>query len=136
MDLRPLDLVEMGTSDYDITAYQPVLYCAQSVDEVVAEIGGFFRSCDDASIGALRAVAGRSPDDRDSTPDVSSRPPPKSSCSPTTKRSAPCADLGRARRWSWPSTAPSAGARSAVVGCGRIQRPATRSGMPSASLAP
>ncbi len=28
MDHRPLDLVEMGTSDYDITAYQPILFRA------------------------------------------------------------------------------------------------------------
>jgi phenylalanine-4-hydroxylase len=58
MELRPLDLVEMGMSDYDITAYQPVLYCAESVDEVVGVIGSFFRSCDDGSIGALRARRG------------------------------------------------------------------------------
>ena len=30
MELRPLDLVEMGTADYDITHYQPVLYRAES----------------------------------------------------------------------------------------------------------
>ena len=35
MEHRPLDLVEMGTADYDITHYQPVLYRAESVDEVV-----------------------------------------------------------------------------------------------------
>ena len=32
--IRPLDLAEMGTADYDITHYQPVLYRAESVDEV------------------------------------------------------------------------------------------------------
>ena len=31
---QPLDLVEMGTADYDITAYQPALYRAESVEEV------------------------------------------------------------------------------------------------------
>ena len=31
MQLRPLDLREMGTAEYDITRYQPVLYRAESV---------------------------------------------------------------------------------------------------------
>jgi phenylalanine-4-hydroxylase len=51
---RPLDIVEMGTADYDITAYQPVLYRAESVDEVVGVVGWFFATCDDESIAALR----------------------------------------------------------------------------------
>jgi phenylalanine-4-hydroxylase len=55
MTLRPLDIVEMGTADYDITAYQPVLYSAESVDEVVDVVGWFFATCDDESIAALRA---------------------------------------------------------------------------------
>ena len=42
MEHRPLDVVEMGTADYDITAYQPVLYRAESIDEVVDVVGGFF----------------------------------------------------------------------------------------------
>ena len=58
MEHRPLDLVEMGTADYDITAYQPVLYRAGSVEEVQHVVGGFFRDCDDASIAAMRAGAG------------------------------------------------------------------------------
>ena len=33
MELRPIDLTEMGTADYDITHYQPVLYRAESLDE-------------------------------------------------------------------------------------------------------
>jgi phenylalanine-4-hydroxylase len=53
---RPLDIVEMGTADYDITAYQPVLYCAESVDEVVGVVGWFFATCDDESIAELRGV--------------------------------------------------------------------------------
>jgi phenylalanine-4-hydroxylase len=59
MEHRPLDLVEMGTADYDITQYQPVLYRAESIAEVVAVIGGFFDFCDDESIGAMRASAER-----------------------------------------------------------------------------
>ncbi len=58
MEHRPLDLVEMGTAEYDITAYQPVLYRAESVDEVVDVIGGFFTTCTDESIAALARRAG------------------------------------------------------------------------------
>jgi phenylalanine-4-hydroxylase len=54
MEHRPLDLVEMGTVDYDITHYQPVLYRAESLDEVREVVGGFFRDCSDESIGAMR----------------------------------------------------------------------------------
>jgi phenylalanine-4-hydroxylase len=54
MDLRPLDLREMGTADYDITTYQPVLYRAESVAEIEAVVGGFFDTCTDESIKELR----------------------------------------------------------------------------------
>ena len=54
MELRPLDLHEMGTVDYDITHYQPVLYRAESVAEIEAVIGGFFDTCTDESIEELR----------------------------------------------------------------------------------
>ena len=54
MDLRPLDLRAMGTADYDITQYQPVLYRAESVDEVREVVGSFFRDCTDDSIAAMR----------------------------------------------------------------------------------
>ena len=57
MEQRPLDLVAMGTAEYDITAYQPVLYRAASVAEVVDVIGGFFSECSDDSIGAMRGAA-------------------------------------------------------------------------------
>jgi phenylalanine-4-hydroxylase len=57
MELRPLDLVEMGTADYDITAYQPVLYCADSIAEIETVVGGFLRDCDDRSIASMRARA-------------------------------------------------------------------------------
>ena len=56
MDHRPLDLIEMGTADYDITAYQPVLYRADSIEEVVAVVGGFFAECSDDLISAMRSV--------------------------------------------------------------------------------
>ena len=54
MRLRPLDLAEMGTADYDITKYQPVLYRAESVDEIDSVVGGFFDTCTDESIEELR----------------------------------------------------------------------------------
>ncbi len=50
---RPLDLVEMGTAEYDITAYQPVLYRAEEIDELVDVVGGFFTTCTDESITAM-----------------------------------------------------------------------------------
>jgi phenylalanine-4-hydroxylase len=53
MRLRPLDLREMGTADYDITKYQPVLYRAGSVAEIEAVVGGFFDTCTDQSIEEL-----------------------------------------------------------------------------------
>jgi phenylalanine-4-hydroxylase len=54
MELRPLDLVEMGTADYDITHYQPVLYLAESMDQVRETVGGFFATCTDESIEEMR----------------------------------------------------------------------------------
>ena len=58
MEHRPLDVVAMGTAEYDITHYQPVLYRAESVDEIVEKVGGFFTDCSDESIAELRASAG------------------------------------------------------------------------------
>jgi phenylalanine-4-hydroxylase len=57
MEHRPIDIAEMGTADYDITQYQPVLYRADSMDEVREVVGGFFASCTDESIDELRAGA-------------------------------------------------------------------------------
>ena len=57
MEHRPLDVVEMGTTEYDITAYQPVLYRADSTDEVMDVIGGFFTSATDETIAALSGRA-------------------------------------------------------------------------------
>ncbi len=54
MELRPLALREMGTADYDITHYQPVLYRAESVAEIEEVVGGFFDTCTDESIQELR----------------------------------------------------------------------------------
>ena len=57
MDHRALDLIEMGTADYDITAYQPVLYRADSIQQVVDVVGGFFRKCTDESVAEMRVGA-------------------------------------------------------------------------------
>ncbi len=59
MEHRPLDLIEMGTADYDITQYQPVLYRADSIAEVVEVVGGFFDDCTDDSIATMRSVVAR-----------------------------------------------------------------------------
>jgi phenylalanine-4-hydroxylase len=57
MEHRPLDIAEMGTADYDITQYQPVLYRADSMDEIREVVGGFFATCTDESIEEMRAGA-------------------------------------------------------------------------------
>jgi phenylalanine-4-hydroxylase len=54
MEHRSLDIAAMGTADYDIAAYQPVLYRAESVAEIVEVVGGFFAIASDDSIAALR----------------------------------------------------------------------------------
>jgi phenylalanine-4-hydroxylase len=58
MEHRPLDIAEMGGADYDITHYQPLLYRAESVQEVVETVGGFFTTCTDESIAAMRTAVG------------------------------------------------------------------------------
>lgn len=58
IELRPLDLAEMGTAEYDVTAYQPLLYMAESLDELRETVGGFFRDCTDDSIHEMRERAG------------------------------------------------------------------------------
>jgi phenylalanine-4-hydroxylase len=47
MEIRPLDLAEMGSIPYDITKYQPVLYRADSMDQLEHVVGGFFETADD-----------------------------------------------------------------------------------------
>jgi phenylalanine-4-hydroxylase len=57
MEHRSLDVPDMGSAEYDITHYQPVLYRAESVEEVVEVVGGFFATCTDDSIAAMRRGA-------------------------------------------------------------------------------
>jgi phenylalanine-4-hydroxylase len=60
-EIRPLNIVDMGTHDYDIARYQPVLFAADSIEQVLDVVGGFFASCDDDTPARLGAVgAGRS----------------------------------------------------------------------------
>jgi phenylalanine-4-hydroxylase len=47
MEIRPIDLAEMGSIEYDITKYQPILYRAESMDHLEDVVGGFFASADD-----------------------------------------------------------------------------------------
>ncbi|SDI04284.1 phenylalanine-4-hydroxylase [Sinosporangium album] len=53
MDIRPLDLAAMGTTQYDITKYQDVLFRAESLDHLEDVVGDFWAHCDDDSIARL-----------------------------------------------------------------------------------
>ncbi|TNY38449.1 phenylalanine 4-monooxygenase [Thermomonospora catenispora] len=53
MDIRPLDLAAMGTTEYDITQYQVVLFRAESMDHLEDVVGTFWDACDDESIARL-----------------------------------------------------------------------------------
>ncbi len=55
-ETRPLDIVEMGTLDYDITRYQPVLFAASTFNEMVDVAGAFFESFDDEVAERLTAA--------------------------------------------------------------------------------
>lgn len=46
-DTRDWDIVAMGTRDYDITRYQPVLFAARSYERLITDLGEFFRSYDE-----------------------------------------------------------------------------------------
>jgi phenylalanine-4-hydroxylase len=41
-EIRPWDIERMGTLDYDITQYQPVLFAAASFDRMVEDLTAFF----------------------------------------------------------------------------------------------
>ncbi|MFF4418508.1 phenylalanine 4-monooxygenase [Streptosporangium sp. NPDC001559] len=57
MDIRPLDVAHMGTTQYDITKYQDVLFRADSLDHLEDVVGEFWATCDDESIARLVADA-------------------------------------------------------------------------------
>jgi phenylalanine-4-hydroxylase len=60
MTIEPLDLVAMGTTDYDITVYQPLLYAAESFSHVEDVVGGFWAECTDDSIAEMASHAAAS----------------------------------------------------------------------------
>jgi phenylalanine-4-hydroxylase len=47
-ELQAWNLREMGQLSYDITHYQPILFGANSLSELVSDLGAFFRKFDDA----------------------------------------------------------------------------------------
>lgn len=57
MDIRPLDVAAMGTTEYDITKYQEVLFEAESLNHLEDVVGTFWDTCDDDSIARLVAAA-------------------------------------------------------------------------------
>jgi len=59
MEIRDLDLADMGTLNYDITAYQPVLFAARSLGHLEDVVGEFFATVTDDRAAELRQEAGR-----------------------------------------------------------------------------
>jgi phenylalanine-4-hydroxylase len=55
MRIEPLNLVAMGTADYDITHYQEHLFEASSFGQLADVVGAFWDSCDDESIARMVA---------------------------------------------------------------------------------
>ncbi|MFC4588116.1 phenylalanine 4-monooxygenase [Sphaerisporangium corydalis] len=53
MRILPLDLAVMGTTKYDITRYQDVLFRAESFAHLEDVVGGFWATCDDESISRI-----------------------------------------------------------------------------------
>ena len=43
-EVRPWDIAQMSTLDYDITHYQPILFAAASFDAMVRDLTGYFAS--------------------------------------------------------------------------------------------
>ena len=52
-DLRPLDIGRMGVQTYDITHYQPILFCADGFDQIEDVVGTFFAEVDDDMVTRL-----------------------------------------------------------------------------------
>jgi phenylalanine-4-hydroxylase len=46
-EVRPLDFLAMGTLEYDITRYQPILFACDGLRELEESVGGFFAHFDD-----------------------------------------------------------------------------------------
>ncbi|MEV6985122.1 phenylalanine 4-monooxygenase [Sphaerisporangium sp. NPDC051017] len=58
MDILPLDLSLMGTTTYDITKYQDVLFRAASMSHLEDVVGTFWATCDDDTIARMVADGG------------------------------------------------------------------------------
>jgi phenylalanine-4-hydroxylase len=58
MEIRPIDYLEMGTLEYDITHYQPVLYAADSMAHLTESLGSFFAGFDDDTPDRLKRDEG------------------------------------------------------------------------------
>jgi phenylalanine-4-hydroxylase len=52
-ELRELDFAEMGSTEYDITHYQPILYAASSFERLVDDLMGFYGTFDDSAYERL-----------------------------------------------------------------------------------
>ena len=59
--IRDLDFAAMGCADYDITHYQPELFAARSVDDVVDRMSAFLNTFDDDTPARLGAPAQANP---------------------------------------------------------------------------
>jgi phenylalanine-4-hydroxylase len=46
-EIRSWDIARMGTLEYDITRYQPILFAAESFERMVEDLTGFFSTYDD-----------------------------------------------------------------------------------------
>jgi len=55
-EIRPFDVRTMGTTDYDITVYQPLLFAGRSMAQVVDELGAFLSGFDDDAFAKLIAA--------------------------------------------------------------------------------
>jgi phenylalanine-4-hydroxylase len=53
--VRDLDPLAMAATPYDINHYQPVLFGAQSLDEVLDVVGGFFATMTDDVVDRIPA---------------------------------------------------------------------------------
>jgi len=55
-EMRPWDIASMGAMTYDITQYQPILYAADSLDQVIVGLGDFFDRYDDEVYREMRVA--------------------------------------------------------------------------------
>lgn len=57
-EIRPIDLEQMGTVDYDIDVYQPVLFAADSLQQMLDTVGAFLADATDESVQRMLAGSG------------------------------------------------------------------------------